>query len=47
MSYDTFLELFSERMLKEEIAELGPGEKQFDMVYYPGNIPERTPLDLD
>lgn len=46
MSYETFLELFRERMLPEEIEELGPGEKQFDMVYYPGNIPERTPQDL-
>lgn len=47
MSYETFLELFSERMLPEEIAELGPGEKQFDMVYYPGSITERSPQDLE
>ena len=47
MSSETFLELFRERMLPEEIEELGSGEKQFDMVYFAGDIPSRTPEDLE
>jgi len=33
-------------MLAEEIEELGKGEKQFEIIYFPGKIPQRTKLSL-
>jgi len=42
----SFLELFKDQMLEEEIAELGTGKNQFDVVYFAGSIPSRTSGDL-
>ena len=42
LDFATFLESFQDRLLPDEIAELGSGEKQFDTIYFAGSIPNRT-----
>jgi hypothetical protein len=46
LDYKTFIESFQDRLLPEEIEELGTGEKQFDTVYFAGTIPNRTDESL-
>ena len=46
LDYKTFLELYKDQMLEEEIEELGKGKNKFDTIYYAGAIPLRTREDI-
>ena len=46
LDWQTFLQMYKDRMLDEEIQELGTGKNQFSMIYYAGSITMRSRENL-